>query len=233
MPPILSVKDLSVSLGGQKILENINFEVREGESLAIIGPNGAGKTVLFRALLGFIPYFGEIVWQPGIRVGYVPQKIDFDRYLPLSLEDFLCAKAKILNLPKKEIEKNLGAVGFSKSILKSSLGNLSFGQFQKALILFALIGDPDTLLLDEPTLGVDAPYETYIYEIVHRLQTERKLTILLISHEIEIVYRYTTKVLCLNKKMLCLGTPQEALTEKNLAALYKETTIYHHHHENQ
>lgn len=231
MAPLLSIRNLNVSFGSQKILENVSFEVEKGESLAIIGPNGAGKTVLFRALLGFIPYSGEIIWQSGIKIGYVPQKIDFDRYLPLSLKDFLLAKAKILDLPEKEIKKNLETVGFSERILKSSLGSLSFGQFQKSLILFALIGDPDVLLLDEPTLGVDAPYETYIYEIVHRLQTERKLTILLISHEIEIVYRYTTKVLCLNKRMLCLGVPQEALTEKTLAALYKEATIYHHHHE--
>ncbi|MBI3638258.1 metal ABC transporter ATP-binding protein [Candidatus Wolfebacteria bacterium] len=230
MTSILSVKNLNVSFGNHKILEGVSFEISKGESLAIIGPNGAGKTILFRALLGLIPYEGEITWQRGVKIGYVPQKVDFDRYLPLSLEDFLLAKIKVLGLPKKEMEKNLEVVGFSKNILKSSLGNLSFGQFQKALILFALIGDPDVLMLDEATLGVDAPYETYIYEIIYKLQTERKLTILLISHEFEIVYKYTSKILCLNKKMLCFGTAEETLTDKNLAQLYKDTAVYKHHH---
>lgn len=228
---ILSVKNLTVSLAGHRVLENINFEVLKGDSLAIIGPNGAGKTVLFRALLGFIPYSGEIKWQPNIKIGYVPQKIDFDRYLPLSLGDFLLAKSRTLGLSEKEIEKNLNVVGLTKEHLRFNLGYLSFGQFQKALIVFALIGDPDVLLLDEATLGVDAPYEAYVYEIISKLQTERALTILLISHEFEIVYKYTSKVLCLNKEMLCFGTPEKALIPKTLDKLYKETVTYRHHHE--
>ncbi len=122
-------------------------------------------------------------------------------------------------------------LGFSKSILKSNLGTLSFGQFQKALIIFALIGDPDVLMLDEATLGVDAPYETYIYEIIYKLQKERGLTILLISHEFEIVYKYTAKVLCLNKRMVCFGSPEHELTEGKIAALYRDSAHYHHHHE--
>lgn len=230
MEPLLNVKDLSVSFGNQKILDKISFDVEKGDSLAIIGPNGAGKTVLFHALLGFIPYSGEINWQPDVKIGYVPQKIDLDRYLPLSLGDFLFAKAKILNLSMKEAERNLSVVGFTKEMLKHSLGKLSFGQFQKALIVFALIGNPDVLLLDEATLGVDAPYETYIYDIIEKLQKERDLTIILISHEFEIVYKHASKVLCLNRRMLCFGTPEEAINEKTLKELYKEGTHYQHRH---
>ncbi|MBI2514621.1 metal ABC transporter ATP-binding protein [Candidatus Wolfebacteria bacterium] len=230
MKTLLSVKNLNVSFGNQKILEDVSFEVEKGESLAIVGPNGAGKTILFKALLGLTPFSGEIKWQPNVKIGYVPQKIDFDRYLPMSLGDFLLAKARILNLPAEIVEEKLNIVGFSQETLKTGLGNLSFGQFQKALIVFALIGDPDVLLLDEATLGVDAPYETYIYEIIRRLEKERALTTLLISHEVEIVYRYTTRVLCLNRKMICIGPPQEALNEETLKSLYKEATVYHHRH---
>ncbi|MCX6702535.1 MAG: ATP-binding cassette domain-containing protein, partial [Candidatus Wolfebacteria bacterium] len=140
MEPILRVKNLSVSFGDQKVVEDVSFSVEKGESLAIIGPNGAGKTVLFKAILGLLPHEGEIVWQPGAKIGYVPQKIDFDRYLPLTVEDFLRAKTNALGLPQKEIEKNFGMVGFKKENLKMALGHLSFGQFQKVLILFALIG---------------------------------------------------------------------------------------------
>ncbi|MCX6703040.1 MAG: ABC transporter ATP-binding protein, partial [Candidatus Wolfebacteria bacterium] len=97
----------------------------------------------------------------------------------------------------------------------------------------ALIGDPDILMLDEATLGVDAPYETYIYEIIYKLQKEKGLAIMLISHEFEVVYKYTSKVLCLNKKMFCFGAPEHALTEGTLAALYKDSAHYHHHHESE
>ena len=264
---LLRVENLSVLLGGYRVVEKVSFELEKGDSLAIIGPNGAGKTVLIKALLGLVPFSGKVFWQPGVnpvtpspeklklleylskifsfstasknacsigsngvKIGYVPQKLDFDRYLPLSVEDFLAAKIKILGLPRSEIEKDLSVVGFTKQILKSSFGSLSFGQFQKALILFALIGDPDALLLDEATLGVDAPYETQIYDVIYNLQKERHLTIILISHEFEIVYKYMDKVLCLNKKMVCFGAPERALTEGTLAALYKEGVHYRHRH---
>lgn len=231
MEQILSVKNLNVYFGDQKAVEDVSFEVDKGESVAIIGPNGAGKTVLFRAILGLLPFKGKVAWRPGVKIGYVPQKIDFDRYLPLTVEDFLRAKILALGLRDSEIEKNFGVVGFKKENLKMALGSLSFGQFQKVLILFALVGDPDVLMLDEATLGVDTPYETYIYEIIYKLQKERGLAIMLISHEFEVVYKYTSKVMCLNKKMVCFGAPEHALTEGNLAALYKDSAHYHHHHE--
>jgi len=227
---LLSVKNLNVILGNQKILEDINFELNKGDALVIIGPNGAGKTVLFKALLGLVPYTGQINWQKGIKIGYVPQKIDIDRYLPLTLEDFLFAKIKTLGLNEAEIKNNLEIVGLELKILKSTLGHLSFGQFQKALIVFALLGSPDVLLLDEATVGVDVPYKTQIYEIVRRLQEKRGLTVIIISHELNIVYRYAAKVLCLNRKMLCLGAPHEELTKEAIASIYNHAAIYHHQH---
>ena len=227
---LLKVKDLSVVLGNQKILEDVAFELNKGDGLAIIGPNGAGKTVLFKALLGIVPYTGQVNWQPDIKIGYVPQKVDIDRYLPLTLEDFLSAKIKTLGLAQSEIKNNLEIVGLDPKILKSTIGHLSFGQFQKALIVFALLGAPDVLLLDEATVGVDVPYETQIYQIIRRLQEKRGLTVITISHELDIVYRYATKVLCLNRKMLCLGAPREELTKEAIASIYNHAAIYHHQH---
>lgn len=230
MTSLLSVKNLNVVLGNQKILEDVAFELNKGDGLAIIGPNGAGKTVLFKALLGIVPYTGQINWQPNVKIGYVPQKVDIDRYLPLTLEDFLFAKIKTLGLDKSEIKNNLEIVGLKPGILKSTVGHLSFGQFQKALIVFALLGSPDVLLLDEATVGVDVPYETQIYEIIRRLQEKRELTVVTISHELEIVYRYATKVLCLNRKMLCFGAPREELTKEAIVSIYNHAAIYHHQH---
>ncbi|MBI4160096.1 metal ABC transporter ATP-binding protein [Candidatus Wolfebacteria bacterium] len=229
--PLLSVRNLNVVLGGQSILEDISFDVEPGQSFAIVGPNGAGKTVLLRALLGLVPYTGDVRWEKDARIGYVPQKLDFDYYLPISLGDFLYAKAKVLGLPGDAVLELLPTVGFTKQMLSARLGTLSFGQFQKSLIVFGLLGNPDMLFLDEATLGVDMPYESHVYDILDRLRKEKRVTIVMVSHELEIVYRYTTQVLCLNRRMVCVGSPKEALTEKTLKELYRESTFYVHHHE--
>ena len=102
MKSILSVKELSVSLGDQTIIKNISFDLEQGESLAIVGPNGSGKTVLLKTLLGLIPYQGTIKWNEKARIGYVPQKIDADRHLPINLNDLLEAKADIRRLARKK-----------------------------------------------------------------------------------------------------------------------------------
>lgn len=231
MQALLSVHNLNVVIGQQHILQDVSFEVQQGESFAILGPNGAGKTILLKALLSLVPHTGTIRWRPGVRIGYAPQRIDFDRYLPVSLGDFLTAKAKIQGLSREEIYSLLPVVGFSRETLDHRFGTLSYGQFQKALIIFGLLGDPDVLLLDEATLGVDMPYEKHIYEVLEKLRKEKKLTIIIVSHELEIVYKYTSRVLCLNRQMVCVGLPKEALTEKTLKELYKESTFYVHHHE--
>src|SRR5689334_21500213 len=121
---ILEVKDLNVSFNGIKAVDNLNFEVDEEDNFAIIGPNGSGKTVLFRALLGTVPYKGEIKWAEGIRIGYVPQKLEIDKSLPLTLEEFLKTKIDILK-GKNAIKDILDLVGLRPSDAKKPLGKLS------------------------------------------------------------------------------------------------------------
>lgn len=87
---ILDVRDCAVVLDGQTLLSGVSFEVRKGEALAIIGPNGAGKTLLFKALLGLVPFRGTIAWRPGLRIGYVPQKFPVDKTVPLTIREFFC-----------------------------------------------------------------------------------------------------------------------------------------------
>lgn len=231
--PILKVENLKISFGEQTILENLSFSVGRGESLAIIGPNGSGKTVLLRALLRALPFEGEINWAADVRTGYVPQKIEADRHLPINLKNLLLAKSEILKIPKSEVYSIAEEVGIGSKILNYPIGHLSGGQFQKSLLAFALLGNPNVLLLDEPTASIDLPGEEQIYELVHRLQDKYNMTVIVVSHDLSFVYKYANKVLCLNKTGLCFGPPEESLSARVLEKLYGPHKYFHHfHHKN-
>lgn len=225
----LEVEHLSVTLGRNVVLRDLSFSVRTGTTMAIIGPNGAGKTVLFRALIGTIPYAGTVRWRAGTRVGYVPQKLDIERDLPLTGQDFLRAKAALARAPRDEIERVLGLVGVAPETAARPIGTLSGGQFQRLLLAFALLGGPSVLLFDEPTAGVDEPGEERLYEMIRRLQERERLTMLLISHELTLVYRFATDVLCLGRDRPCFGPPRQVLTPERIAELYGTPVRFHSH----
>lgn len=232
MDKVLEVKNLSVTLDGEELLKELSFDVGEGEALAIIGPNGAGKTVLFRALLGLVPFSGSIEWKKGINISYVPQKLYVERSFPLSVEEFFLLKAKNFWMPDKKFNEHLNhelsLVGIGMDILKKRLGEISVGLFQRVLIAWSLLDHPDVLLFDEPTAGIDIGSEETIYNVMHKLQDERGTTVFLISHDLNVVYRYATKVLCINKSMVCQGIPEEVLTPGQLSGLYGKGKYYHH-----
>lgn len=230
-PRVLTLKNFNVILSGQTIIKILNIEVMQGDNLAIIGPNGAGKTIFLKALLGLIPHEGEMHWAPHAKVAYVPQKVEIDLHLPLTLENLLKAKAEIMKIPKQNIQSVTAIVNLSSDILKSPIGHLSGGQFQKALITFALLGNPNVILFDEPTASLDQLSEERIYELINDLQQKHNITILLVSHDLNILYRYATKVLCLNREKLCFGPPDELkpeLLEKVYGAPLKHFRHEHH-----
>lgn len=228
----LAVTNLSVVLDGVEILSNISFVVRQGEALAVIGPNGAGKTVLFRALLGLLPHTGTVRWRPGAKIGYVPQRFSVDRSAPVTALEFFLLQSPGFWRPGREfvtqLNHELTLVGLERSVLQKSLGSLSSGQTQRLLIAWAMLQHPGVLLLDEPTAGVDAGFEDTIYSLIHRVQTERGTTVLLISHDLSVVYRYAQNVLCINKSIVCQGSPVEVLNPDALAVLYGDTGYYRH-----
>lgn len=226
---LLSVANLSVSFGDREVIHDLSFPVQQGDCLAIIGPNGAGKTALIRALLNLIPYRGEVRWSAEARLGYVPQKVAADRQLPLSAKDLLAAKARFLKLPASELQLVPAELGLTEELLSTSVGALSGGQFQKVLIAFALLGRPNVLLFDEPTASLDELTEEHVYELLHALQKERGMTILLVSHDLSIVYRNANMVLCLSKGKTCMGPPKEVLTPAMLQQLYASPAQYYQH----
>ncbi len=228
---------MSVEFDGHQVLKDVNFVVNKGDILAIVGPNGAGKSVLFRALLGLIPYSGKVYLEKNAKVSYVPQKFNIERDIPLNVDEFL--KFKTDNA--EDIIKILKDVGLSdkshddfhlkEHILKQRIGWLSGGQLQRIMIAWAILDKPDVLLFDEPTSGIDIGGEETIYNLLKKINEERKMTILLISHELNIVYKYADSVMCLNRELVCYGVPDEVLDPVSLAKLYgNEAGFYKHQH---
>lgn len=240
---LLHVHHLNVILEGKEILKDITFSVPRGGVLAIVGPNGAGKSVLFRTLLGMLPYSGSISWSgPSInsktgkpKIGYIPQRISIDKDFPLSLSEFFKLKTNDYAI----VIRALSDVGLSaenksdlQDLLSQKIGTLSGGELQRVLIAWSLLDNPDVLLYDEPTSGIDIGGEETIYNLLSRLKKEKSLTILIISHDLNIVYKYASSVVCLDKQMICHGIPREVLDPKALTALYGgQTTFYQHQHQ--
>lgn len=235
MRPLLSVTNLHIAFGKRIVIDRLTFEVNAGDCLAILGPNGSGKSVLLKALLHLIPYQGDIRWIEGAKLGYVPQGIAADRQLPMNMRNLFTAKAKFLRLPASEVDRTAAEVGLSTELLDADIGILSGGQFQKALIGFALLGQPNVLLFDEPTASLDELTEERVYESLHSLQADRGFTVILVSHDLSVVYQYATTVLCLSKTGLCMGPPQKVLTPQLLGDLYSAPAKFYqhlHHHGN-
>jgi zinc transport system ATP-binding protein len=226
---ILKVENLSVRFGRNQVLQDLSFSVRPHSTLAIIGPNGAGKSVLLRALLGSIPSSGVIQWAPGTRIGYVPQKLDLERDLPMTGYDLLRARVALSRDPSDGIQEMFDVVGISQAAADRLVGTYSGGQFQRLLIAFALLGKPTVLMLDEATAGVDEPGQEQLAMLLQRVQRENNLTVLFISHDLSVVSRYADVILCLGHGITCIGPPREILTPENLQEVYGMAVRYHVH----
>ncbi|MBI5235374.1 MAG: metal ABC transporter ATP-binding protein [Deltaproteobacteria bacterium] len=226
---ILTVKNLNIEINGVKILEDVNFEVEKGSCLAIIGPNGAGKTVLLKSLIGLIPHSGAVVWEKGAKTGYVPQRMDIETDLPLTVREFFHLRG--VGADESKIRASLDYVQLAPSILDCGLGEISVGQRQRVLVAWAVLGSPDVLLFDEPTADIDITGQESIYKMLYHLQKNLGLTIILVSHDLNVVYRHAVNVLCLNRSKLCFGAPKDILDSEKLVNLYGgEKAFFQHKH---
>lgn len=219
----IEVKDLSVAFNGNKIIENISFEVDKGDVVSIIGPNGSGKTTLVRAMLGLVEHKGTVrlnskpFKQHLNDIGYVPQRLDFDRTFPISVDEFLRISGyKPDEAWREEVCREFGIT----NLLRKKLGTLSGGQMQRVLIASSLLKNPQLLILDEPTAGVDIEGAASFYELIRHINEEHNITVFLVSHEINMVSTTSTKVICVNRNMFCCGEPDKVMTKQLLEQLY-------------
>ncbi len=225
---VLTVSNLQIAYEGDQIFNDLSFAVEKREILIILGPNGAGKTTLLRALQNLLPYQGTVSWNAQ-KISYLPPQEFLQRQNlpPLNIEEFYAFKTSDSNI----IKSMIADVGLDESLLSHQFNELSTGQFQRMLIGWALLDTPDVLILDEPTSGIDIGGEDTIYSLLHKFWQNQNLTILLVTHDLNIVWEYATQVICLNKQQMCMGKPDEVLTPEQLKTLYGTgIKFYKHQH---
>ena len=227
--PAVRFENVTVERGGISILDGVSAMVPTGSCTAIIGPNGAGKTTLLLALLSEIRYQGTIHLQdnrPRLRIGYVPQRLAFDRSMPLTVSEFLAMgfqKKPLWFGIRADVQQQTMAVlelVQAGHLAQRAIGALSGGELQRVLLALALRQDPDLLLLDEPSAGVDFQGELIFCELLDRLRREKGFTQLMVSHDLATVTHHATHVICLNRKVAAEGPPRQTLTDEHLTAIF-------------
>jgi len=246
MTPIIDIQNLDVSYGDTLVLESINLQVQSGEFLAVIGPNGSGKTTLMRSILGLIPplhghihVFGQRPDALGPlrnRIGYVPQLMTVDFQFPVRVSDVVMmgryGKLGLFHRPgpadRQATERALGQVGMAE-LADRQIGQLSGGQRQRVFVARALVSAPTLLILDEPTTGTDAESTESLYELLHRLNHDDHITIVLVSHDVGIVAQHVDVVACLNRRLVAHGRPAEVLSGETLSCMYGDEAVFFGH----
>lgn len=238
---IIELKDVSFGYNGEAALEHVSFSVKDGEYIGIIGPNGGGKTTLLKIILGLLrPTSGEVsVNAEKTQIGYVPQRASqYHSRFPATVEEIVkSGRTARLGFFGRFGKKDAEAVNRALEITGISLlrrrliGNLSGGEVQKVFLARAFAGEPKILILDEPEVGIDIAGQEEFYMFLDSLNQERGLTILFVSHDIELISHSVKSVLCLNRRLLCYGSPREFIKEEYIDQLYgkKVKFIFHEH----
>ena len=230
---LISARGILLSRGGRTLLQDVDIDVAPGEIVTLIGPNGAGKTTLVRVLLGILlPNRGEVKRKAGLSVGYVPQRLEVDRSIPLTVARFVALGRRA---SAAEIERALAEVG-AQALLERQLTELSGGELQRVVLARALVRSPELLVLDEPVRGVDYAGEAELYTLIGRLRSERGFGVLLVSHDLHIVMAQSDRVICLNHHVCCSGVPHSVAQHPEYARLFgpqasRAIGLYQHQHD--
>jgi zinc transport system ATP-binding protein len=227
----VAFENVTVALGGITILDGFTARVPIRSCTAIVGPNGAGKTTLLLTLLGQVPHQGRIhvacnPQERHSRIGYVPQRLQFDRGLPMTVLEFMVMGWQRIPLclgirenHRKQAMTLLASVK-ADALAKRKIGAISGGEMQRVLLALAVGQKPDLLILDEPAAGVDVQGEQVFCELLEGLRRELGFTQLMVSHDLATVTHHATHVICLNRRVVAEGPPQDVLTPENLTAIF-------------
>ena len=236
--PLVSVQSISYSYNSESVLENVSFDIEEGDFLGIIGPNGAGKTTLFHCMLGLLnSYSGRItILNQDIKrykkifskIGYIPQKKSIDQKFPLTVEE-LVSLSLYRSTSKNLVLEILKQIGLEK-MKNKTIGQLSGGQQQRVLIAKALVNNPIILMFDEPTNELDPQSQNDFYSLLKELNEKNKITIIWSSHDMDAVNKYANKVSCINKRMFFHGDKGEFFSSEDHLKNYSESTMQIHMH---
>lgn len=232
MSSLITSVNVTVTIDGRHILDNISLSLESGRITSLIGPNGAGKTTLTKTLIGLQkPSSGKISRQRGLRIGYMPQKLSIDPNLPLSVEKFL----SLANRDRKLIRDALTEAGADK-LQTDNLSSISGGELQRVLLARALLRKPQLLVLDEPAQGVDIAGQEELYQTIANIRDNHGCGVLLVSHDLHLVMAKTDSVICLNRHVCCHGHPEHVSADPAYLNLFGEhrpaaLALYTHRHD--
>ncbi len=230
---LIELQQVGVNEDGRCILDNIHLRVNAGEIVTLIGPNGAGKTTLVRVVLGLQAFSGKRVLKPGINIGYMPQRLELNPQLPMTVKRFLA----LSGANEKQMIDCMSRVG-AQGIAEHSLQAVSGGELQRVLLARALMQQPDLLVLDEPVQGVDVSGQAELYELIECIKREQGCGILMVSHDLHLVMAQTDNVVCINKHICCHGHPEKVSHDPAYLELFGKTAasniaLYTHHHDHE
>jgi zinc transport system ATP-binding protein len=229
---LVALRGVTVRLGDTTVLDGVDLAVGAGEIVTLIGPNGAGKTTLLRVALGLLaPAGGDAVRAPGLRIGYMPQRLAVDPALPLTVRRFLAMGATRAGRPG--VEAALERVGAARTI-GTPIQSVSGGEMQRVLLARALLRDPELLVLDEPSQGVDLAGQEELFRLITAIRDERGCGVLMVSHDLHLVMSSTDRVVCLNRTVCCTGAPLAVSSDPAYLRLFPASlpgfAVYAHRH---
>ncbi len=232
---LVEARGITVSRGGNVILAGVDVSVGDGRIVTLIGPNGAGKTTVVRVMLGLMkPDAGSVRRRDGLVVGYMPQHLHIDATLPLTVGRFLTLGAK---RGQSEAEARAALVEVATAaVMDTPVQVVSGGEFRRILLARALLRDPDLLVLEEPSQGIDVNGQAELYRLITRIRDRRHCGVLMVSHDLHLVMASTDEVVCLNHHVCCAGHPESVTNDPAYIALFGKRVastiaVYHHEHD--
>ncbi len=231
MQPIIEFHNVSKKFGNKLPINNVSFTVKKNNITTLIGPNGAGKTTIVRLMLGLEkPTSGEVIINPKLKIGYVPQKFNLSSDLPITVKKFLdlLAPNNITN-DIKEIHSFIDL----ERLKDQEISTLSGGQFQKIVLASSLLSKPDLIILDEPLQSLDVTSQQEFYQLISLTRKKLDITVFMISHDLFTVIKNSDQVICLNGHICCTGTPNAITPNSDFSNALSSLGFYTHHHDHK